>query len=375
MQNARVLFDHGPLDGETVFKQPSDIIRADAPTDLDRAFNDMQLAQSNGKWLAGYLSYEYGYLLSSKLVDLLPRKRGLPLIEFGVFDGPVAVQDVVVDMPVRVSAPKPVWTFENYERAFDIVHAHIVAGDVYQINLTFPLISRFAGTIEALYSRLRQHQPVLHGALVQFGSTCLLSRSPELFFSLSAKGELITQPMKGTAPRGRTTAEDDARRTELQLSAKNRAENVMIVDLLRNDMSRISEIGSVVVTELFAVERYATLHQMTSIIKSQTKPGLSLKEIFNALFPCGSIIGAPKVRAMQIIRKIEPEPRSAYCGSIGWIAPDGRMEFNVAIRTLQIQPDRSFRLDVGGGVVYDSTAKDEYAEALLKSKFVGWHNT
>ncbi len=237
------------------------------------------------------------------------------------------------------------------------------------MNLTFPLASRFAGTIEQLYAQLQRRQPVPHGVLVDLGGVALLSRSPELFFSLSENGKLTTRPMKGTAPRGKTAAADDALRDELQSSEKNRAENLMIVDLLRNDMSRVSEVGSVTVPELFSVERFATLHQMTSCITSQVCKGITFKELFRALFPCGSITGAPKVRAMQIIRDIETQPREAYCGSIGWIAPNGAMEFNVAIRTLLCRQDQTVQMNVGGGIVYDSTAQSEYEEALLKSRF------
>ena len=175
--------------------------------------------------------------------------------------------------------------------------------------------------------------------------------------------------MKGTAPRGDTQAADDALRDGLQASEKNRAENLMIVDLLRNDMSRVSKVGSVKVPDLFDVERYATLHQMTSTITSKVLPNTTIQDLFMAMFPCGSITGAPKIRAMQIIRDLENQPRNAYCGAIGWIAPDGAMEFNVAIRTLMCREDGSVTMNVGGGVVYDSTAKDEYAEALLKSQF------
>ena len=225
------------------------------------------------------------------------------------------------------------------------------------------------GSPDALYERLKDRQPVPHGAFVDLGGPILLSRSPELFFSLEADGTMTTRPMKGTAPRGATSAEDNALRVALQTSEKNRAENLMIVDLLRNDMSRVSEIGSVKVPDLFEVERFATLHQMTSRVTSQIRKDVSLQDLFMALFPCGSVTGAPKVRAMQIIRELEQTPREAYCGSIGWIAPDGAMTFNVGIRTLMCQPDGSTRLNVGGGVVYDSTATDEYEEAILKSTF------
>lgn len=369
MHIAKVIFDRGPFEDGTVFTAPSAVIKADTPEDVDRAFDAMQRAQSDGKWLAGYLSYEFGYLSSSKLTPLMPSKRDVPLIYFGVFDEPSPMRILADDTPISLEPPQPMWDFRRYEQAFRTVHDYIKAGDIYQANLTFPLVSRFTGTKEALYARLRRRQPVPHGALVDLGGIALLSRSPELFFSLSCEGKLTTRPMKGTAPRGETVAEDDTIRGELQLSEKNRAENLMIVDLLRNDMSRVSEIGSVKVPELFMVERFRTLHQMTSCITSQVRQGTTMKDLFTALFPCGSITGAPKVRAMQIIQEVETQSRNAYCGSIGWIAPDGGMEFNVAIRTLMCRPDNTVQMNVGGGVVYDSTAQDEYAEALLKSRF------
>lgn len=369
MKHTRVIFDRGPIVGGTEFAAPLAVIKAHTPADVDFAFDTMQQAQSDGKWLAGYLSYEFGYLSSQKLKPLLPQLRSLPLIHFGVFDDPISPQIKLDDTPVTLDPPRPLWNFARYARAFQTVHDFIAAGDIYQANLTFPLESSFSGTIEQLYAQLKLRQTVPHGALVDLGGTALLSRSPELFFSLSEDGKLTTRPMKGTAPRGRTVAADNAIRDELQVSEKNRAENLMIVDLLRNDMSRVSEIGSINVPELFAVERFATLHQMTSCITSQVRHGTTLKELFGALFPCGSITGAPKMRAMQIIRDIETQPREAYCGSIGWIAPNGRMEFNVAIRTLQCRQNQTIQMNVGGGVVYDSTAQGEYNEAMLKSRF------
>jgi para-aminobenzoate synthetase component 1 len=204
--------------------------------------------------------------------------------------------------------------------------------------------------------------------VLQDGFPALLSRSPELFFRVDTNGLLQTRPMKGTQPRGVTLAEDEALRAFLARDPKNRAENLMIVDLLRNDLSRVSEVGSVNVPDLFRVESFATLHQMTSLVQGQLVPGTGIDGILRALFPCGSITGAPKVRAMQIIRELEPHPRDAYCGAIGWAAPDGRAEFNVAIRTLMLQ-DGTATLNVGGGVVYDSTAASEYEEALWKARF------
>ncbi len=363
-----VRFDHGPLGTGTAFEDARDVITALTPDDVPRAFAALQEAQSQGHWLAGFASYELGYLMSRKLHGLLPDARQLPLLQFGVFDAPTPARTLNTENSTLTS-PKPAWDRPRYAQAFGVVHEFIKAGDIYQANLTFPLHAQLSGPPEALYAALSARQSVPYGALVHLGETALLSRSPELFFALSSTGELTARPMKGTAPRGATPAEDDALRDGLAASEKNRAENLMIVDLLRNDLSRISQIGSVRVPELFKVERYATLHQMTSRITAQINAGTSIAELFRALFPCGSITGAPKIRAMEILRDLEAGPRDAYCGAIGWIAPDGAMEFNVAIRTLTCAPDGKVSMNVGGGVVYDSTADDEYDEALLKARF------
>jgi len=361
------LFDHGPGGTATAFYDASAVIRVDMPDQVDAAFEAMTAAQAAGKWLAGAVSYEFGYLTSPKLVDLLPPRRAVPLMQFGVFDSPRNAAQLMPDATLGPIVPQ--WDLARYTQAFDIVQTYIGAGDTYQVNLTFPLTTQTHSTLDGLYAALRARQPVPHGALVDLGGPALLSRSPELFFALTTDGTLTTRPMKGTAPRGATQAEDDALRDALRASIKNRAENLMIVDLLRNDMSRVSEIGSVKVPELFEVARFETLHQMTSTISSQLIAGTTLHDLFFALFPCGSITGAPKVRAMQIIAEVEQAPRDAYCGAIGWIAPDGSIEFNVAIRTLMCAPDGEVRLNVGGGVVYDSTSREEYAEALLKARF------
>ncbi len=223
--------------------------------------------------------------------------------------------------------------------------------------------------MQALYHALTRLQPVQYGALVQAeGLPAILSRSPELFFRTDAAGMIETRPMKGTQPRSSDPVEDAARAVFLKSDEKNQAENLMIVDLLRNDISRICEAGSVHVPELFTVESYETVHQMVSLIRGQMEPGTRLSDILRALFPCGSITGAPKLRAMEIIAELEPNPRDIYCGSIGWMAPDGRSEFNVAIRTLLLD-GQDATLNVGGGLVYDSTAASEYEEALWKARF------
>jgi para-aminobenzoate synthetase component 1 len=368
VSDPRVIFDTGPQGRPATFSRPVDVIRADTVAQLPSVFSALKQAQQDGHWLAGFASYELGYWLDHKLLPLMPETRDLPLLQFGVFPAPEASAPLKNE-PASLSRPSAQWDFETYRAAFDRLHAYIEAGDVYQANLTFPMRATFSGSLEGLYNQLSARQPVPHGALVDLGGTALLSRSPELFFTLSAGGDLITRPMKGTAPRGTSDVGDKAHSAWLAASEKNRAENLMIVDLLRNDMSRISEIGSVEVPELFQIETYATVHQMTSKITSRLKENVGIQEIFTALFPCGSITGAPKIRAMEILRELETSSRDAYCGAIGWIAPDGAMTFNVAIRTLLCNENGDVRFNVGGGVVYDSTAKEEYAEALLKAEF------
>ncbi|MDE3027775.1 MAG: aminodeoxychorismate synthase component I [Paracoccaceae bacterium] len=358
----------------TLFTRPQEIIQADRPEDLPAAFDALERARHSGRWLAGFATYEFGYLMDARLRSLMPPKRAVPLLQFGVFDAPsaaashiAAAQDLATG--ASLSPFTPDWDLARYRAAFDQAHAYIDAGDIYQVNLTFPLIAQVTGAPLGLYLALAARQPVAHGAFVDLGGPTLLSRSPELFFRIDNDGRIETRPMKGTSPRGHDVAEDDARRDWLATDPKNRAENLMIVDLLRNDLARIAELGSVRVPELFQVETFATVHQMTSRVEAQLRPGLSLLDLFMALFPCGSITGAPKIRAMEIIRALEPAPREAYCGAIGWIAPTGAMEFNVAIRTLLLPGDGTARLNVGGGVVHDSTAEAEYEEALWKTRF------
>ena len=369
MPNHRVIFDGGPIPTGTAFRTPRRIIRAECPDQVPDALAALQQAQSDGYWLAGYASYELGYLFSTKLRDLLPSKRDMPLLLFGVFDAPTAAANTPDHGSASLTKPKPIWSQDAYSEAFSKLHDFIAAGDIYQANLTFPMTAQRTGSINALWSRLRERQAAPHGALIDLGGPVVLSRSPELFFSIDAQGKMIARPMKGTVARGATPDQDAVNARWLHNSVKNRAENLMIVDLLRNDMSRISQIGSVRVPDLFTIETYATLHQMTSRITAQLNPDVTISDIFEALFPCGSITGAPKIRAMQILATLEDTARDIYCGALGWIAPDGSMSFGVAIRTLICGTDNTVRLNVGGGVVYDSNAADEYAEALLKAEF------
>ncbi len=367
----RITFDHGPSGGREKFESPRRLIVADGPEAVLPALDALEDARAEGAWLAGYASYELGYALEPRLMHLMPEARRLPLLCFGVYEGPNAAQ-AASRMVVRPSDMSPRWSLGRYTDAFRDLHALIGQGDLYQANLTFPIDMELPGyNAASLYEALMQGQAVGHGALVeQIEGPDILSRSPELFFRTDARGILQTRPMKGTQPRAEDPVEDAARRDFLTTDEKNLAENLMIVDLLRNDISRVCEAGSVRVPELFTVESYATVHQMVSLIEGRLQPGVGLGAILAALHPCGSVTGAPKIRAMEVIRALEPWPREIYCGTIGWAAPDGRSEFNVTIRTLMRDKPGHAVLNVGGGVVWDSTAQSEYEEALWKARFL-----
>ncbi|MCT4554524.1 MAG: aminodeoxychorismate synthase component I [Pelagimonas sp.] len=363
----KISFDHGPAGTESGFANPTGVIRADSPAEVPAALAALDRARADGAWLAGFCSYELGYALEPKLAQLMPQERALPLLMFGVYDAPCPMPQA--DPGGALLDIHPNWDEARYAQAFERLHAYIGAGDTYQANLTFPLSARLTGEAAALYATLARKQAVRYGALVEAdGLPTLLSRSPELFFATDTAGRIETRPMKGTQPRDADPVRDAANAAFLKADEKNQAENLMIVDLLRNDISRICQPGSVKVPDLFKVESYATVHQMVSTVEGQMLPGTQLSDILRALFPCGSITGAPKVRAMEIIAELEETPRNIYCGSIGWAAPDGRSEFNVAIRTLTAQ-GQDVTLNVGGGVVHDSTAASEYEEALWKTRF------
>lgn len=353
------------------FAAPERIVAPQEPDAFGAALDALEEARRGGKWLAGYFSYESGFLLEPKLVPLLPEGRRVPLFCMGVFGAPeegfAAAPPAFTEGPI--SQARTAWSLADYETRFSRLHRHLAEGDCYQANLTFPIHARWSSTPRAAFDALTARQPVRYGALAALGGPVVLSRSPELFFGIDRQGWIEAHPMKGTVPRGTTPAADEAQKAFLRGDAKSQAENRMIVDLLRNDISLIAETGTVDVPELFRVETYPTLHTMVSRVRARTLPGLTIRQIFAALFPCGSVTGAPKIRAMDILRGLEGAPRGVYCGAIGWIAPDGTMRFSVAIRTLTLFPGGEALFNVGGGVVFDSTAESEYAEALLKARF------
>jgi para-aminobenzoate synthetase/4-amino-4-deoxychorismate lyase len=337
-------------------------------------FSQIDEALARGKYVAGYLSYEAGYAFEPKLWPLLQsEKTGLPLAWFGVYDRPIVFtsdfgKTAEGEPPASPASVALEIDEATYTAQIEAVRNLIAAGDTYQANVTTKARWRNTESPDALFTRLLRAQPVEYSALLNLGDTHILSLSPELFFERD--GDIIvTRPMKGTAPRGMDAAEDRAQAAWLAADPKNRSENLMIVDLLRNDLGRICAPGSIQVRDLFHVERFPTLLQMTSTVEGTLRSDVSNAEIFRALFPSGSIVGAPKIRTMEILCEMEESPRGVYTGAIGFFAPDNTSVFNVAIRTVVLQGDEA-TMGVGSGIVYDSEAASEFAECRTKTAFL-----
>ncbi|QLH51640.1 MAG: aminodeoxychorismate synthase component I [Candidatus Accumulibacter cognatus] len=351
----------------------------DTAADPVRVFDVVERTLAAGNWVALAADYALGASLEPILAKPPP---GRTLLRAWVFE-----QAEWLDPPmVHTFLAEQVAGLPEYQRLAGIAelspgvdaakHAEqvrqighwIADGDCYQINLTFPLTFRIYGHPLALYTRLRERQPVRYGGYIGCGQEAILSFSPELFFERSGS-RVVTRPMKGTAPRGGTPRADQEWRAALLSSAKERAENIMIVDLLRNDLGRLAQPGKVRVEALCEAEAYPTLWQMVSTVAADL-PATPLIELFGSLFPCGSITGAPKIRAMQRIAELEESPRGLYTGALGWLAPTGDCRFNVAIRTIEMGTDQRARMGVGSGIVADADPASEYAECLLKGSFL-----
>lgn len=360
-----------------LFTAPHRILACRELQEVPAFLAELEAARKDGAHLAGVFAYEFGFAFEPKLAAS-HQHTGEILAWFGVYDAPqeLALAEVfalLAQASGGADAGVSGLTYDmdrlRYAEAFAAVQHHLAVGDIYQANLT--MRARFAhhGPVEAQFARLLRRQPVPYAAFIKLEDRAIVSLSPELF--LERKGEALrTRPMKGTAPRGRDTAEDAAIAERLASDPKQRAENVMIADLMRNDLSRVTEAGSVAVHDVFAVERYRSLHQMVTGVSGRLLPGMELPAIIEGLFPCGSITGAPKLSAMQIIRAQETGPRGVYTGSIGTIAPSGDFSFNVAIRTLVLKEDGTGEAGIGSGVVFDSGAAPEYDECLLKLRFL-----
>jgi para-aminobenzoate synthetase/4-amino-4-deoxychorismate lyase len=366
-----VLDDARPGGRTLIYAQPRAVVTATDASGIAPALAALRRAHADGAHLAGFLSFEAGYALEPKLAPRLRRPTdGLPLLWFGLFDAPEDADPAALFAgEAGLLGWGPRWRPAEHAAAIDRVQALIAAGDVYQANLTFPCDVAPVGEPLALYGRLRAAQAAAYGAVVHTGSAWALSLSPELFVSL-ADGRLTAKPMKGTAARTGDPDTDRAAAEALVADPKNRAENLMIVDLLRNDLARVAVAGSVAVPRLFEVESYPTLHQMTSTVTAALDPACGPLDVVERLFPCGSVTGAPKIRAMEVIADIEPAPRGLYTGGIGHIRPDGDADFNVAIRTITIDDTGRAQIGLGSGVVADSAAAAEYAECLAKGAFL-----
>ena len=346
------------------FAKPYRVISTNNIEEVRSLLREVEKLVNTNRWhAAGFISYEAAPAFDSALHVL--NAGAFPLLWFGVYPEPRTVE---LPLPEK-SHSELKWNAtikrESYNTAINKIKEHIARGRTYQVNYTMRLNFGFDGSEWDFFLNLAQTQNK-YAAYVNTGQYVICSASPELFFHLD--GETITsQPMKGTVKRGRTLAEDEEQSAWLQNSPKNRAENVMIVDMIRNDIGRVAEIGTVNVSKLFTIEKYPTLFQMTSTVEAKTNA--SLADIFTALFPCGSVTGAPKVSTMNIISELETTPRRIYTGAIGYISPDRKAQFNVAIRTALIDKEtKSIEYGVGGGVVWDSIDTDEYNEAMLKAQ-------
>lgn len=367
-----VLLDDARSGTAWLYREPRRIIETREPGAVRAT---LALLRDRDRHAAGFISWEAGYVLESKLAPLAaaPADDAPPLLWFGLFDAREAVESgAILPDPAGACArsPRPLISRADHEAMVERALALIVAGDIYQANITFPAEVDFTGDPLALYAAIRSRAAAGHGALAFTGAHWILSFSPESFFAL-AGGRIAVRPMKGTATRAVRAAEDKARAVALAADPKERAENLMIVDLMRNDVSRVSTPGTVKVPELFAVETYPTVHQMVSLVTAELVPGLGPVDVIEAIFPCGSVSGAPKIRAMEVIAELETAPRGVYCGAIGALAPGGEAAFNVAIRTLVIRAGESMaRIGLGSGIVADSRPGDEWRECLAKGKFV-----
>ncbi|MRR55944.1 MAG: aminodeoxychorismate synthase component I [Deltaproteobacteria bacterium] len=348
-------------------------IVATEETEVVPALKMIERAVQSGYYAVGFVSYEAAVALDHSLTVKLP--TGFPLLWFGIYRErclhlPRNLPEFSPQNFYELSAWQPAISRDEYRYALAKIKDYIGAGDCYQVNYTFQQRSTFTGDVRSFYYDLCRAQSTSYAAFFDLGRFSILSTSPELFFRLD-KGVVTVRPMKGTAGRGKSTDEDERISQSLQRNEKERAENLMIVDLLRNDLGRISENGSVTVNSLFDVETLATIHQMTSTVSSRLRVDVGLVDIFRALFPCGSITGAPKKRSMEIIAELENTPRGLYTGCIGYLAPEMREAvFSVAIRTIVLDKDAGTgALGVGSGITWYSEPDAEFEECLSKGLF------
>lgn len=354
--------------GARRFSRPSRIIAASTPAEVRPALEAVEAAAQEGNWVVGFVSYDAAPGLDPRLrVPTDDGSGGVPLVWFGVYDRGETLE--LSPGQASLGGWSAAMAESQHAACVESIRRSIVAGDTYQVNLTFPMGASLTGEPDVLFATMLRAQPQSFGAFIDLGARQILSVSPELFLRRDGQ-HVTTMPMKGTAPRGRSSVEDLELRDGLVLSEKERAGNLMIVDMVRNDLGRVARSGTVRVPELFQPERYPTVWQLTSTIEAELEPDTGFGQLFAAVFPCGSVTGAPKVSTMGIISEIEAAPRGVYCGAIGYLAPGAAAaEFAVAIRTGVVE-NRRFTYHVGGGITYDSLAGSEYDECLWKALVV-----
>ncbi|KAA0230452.1 aminodeoxychorismate synthase component I [candidate division KSB1 bacterium] len=373
-----------------LFLDSAAVIQCHNLNQVEACHAEIDHALKQGYYAAGFLAYEAGYAFEQRLH--FPVATTFPLLWFGIYESPIIynhrlqafenggrkIAHILKQIPVQQSrvSPREIpdvffnLSEKEYHDAITRIKEYIAAGDTYQVNFTFKLKFDWPHSPAHLYCRLRGNQRVSYAALLSLADHAILSLSPELFFRVD-ENRITLKPMKGTTKRGRTLDEDEHQQKWLKNSAKNRAENLMIVDLLRNDVGRVAQTSSVTVPRFFEIERYETVQQATSTITAELKHEITVLELMRCLFPSGSITGAPKIRTMQIIHELEKEPRGIYTGSLGFFSPQRRAVFNVAIRTVKLDKRTGAgEMGIGSGVVWDSDSNAEYHECLLKARFL-----
>lgn len=347
------------------FSDPTSIIECRDPLKLSSAFQNIEEQIKKGYYAAGFISYEAGHYFEERLRE--KSVHDFPLIMMGIYKGPhrgtrkrsVAGGFEVRDLTINT-------TKEEYQRNIEKIRHYISIGDVYQITYCIKMKFDFFGDARSFHKSLYDAQPVPYSAFIDAGPFKILSLSPERFIKKRGT-DILSEPMKGTWWRGSNIISDLIERRRFSRDIKNRAENVMIADLLRNDLGRVGL--NIRAPKLFTIAGYRTLYQMTSTVTGDVRRDLGLFELFSALFPSGSVTGAPKIRAMEIIRDIEKEERRIYTGAIGYITPARDMYFNIPIRTILLRGSVG-EMGIGGGIVWDSTPDGEWNEGLLKARFL-----
>lgn len=375
-QSPLLIFDFVDQQGcsqRRVFSQPVNVFSVHSISEVCSTLKNIQTLVDQGYYAAGYISYEAASAFDSAYK--VGSQHQMPLLWFGIFNEPMTDADVAFDNEYTMSPWESDTTFEHYSDSIEEIKQAIARGDTYQVNYTMRLRSHFEGDDIGFYHRLKRAQETDYSAYLHMGRYRILSISPELLFEKN--GNIITtRPMKGTVQRGRWLEEDQGLASWLASSEKNRAENVMIVDLLRNDLSKIEGVSTVEVPLLFEVEQYKTVYQMTSTVTATMEESTTVIDVLKALFPSASITGAPKISTMGIIAQLEQHPRGIYCGTVGIMEPNGHAMFNVAIRTCVIDAQTGLaEYGVGGGVTWDSTTDGEYVEALTKAELLGKTDT